>query len=176
MSAAPCNICGLLPGYVTPKGVVYRKCIECFRKANKEWRDNNREAWLESAKKCKEKTRRARGAKLMTDIKAAKIEKQKAAQIRRENRKHDAHVRRYKFVITEHWQYMSDERRKEHTAKLKGIRNRNRLQASESYARKLLAKNTRLKASDIPHELVLLKQAQLKIKNHLNQNHQGISK
>ena len=165
-----CTECGLLPCYVSPKGYCYKKCTKCISKRNKANRLKKIDVYREKAKATKERLRREAGAPLRAEMAAKAREREKAAQLRREHRKHDAHVSRYRLATTEHWQYMTDERRKEHTAKLKETRNRNRLQASESYARKLLAKNTWLKASDIPRELVLLKQAQLKIKNHLNQN------
>ena len=171
-----CTECALLPCYVSPKGYCYKKCTKCISKRNKANRLKKIEVYREKAKVTKERLRREAGARLRAEMAANAREKEKAAQLRREHRKHDAHVRRYKNATRHEWLYMSDEGKKEYIAKQKERRHKQIENASEPYVRRLLAQHSFLTRKEIPHELVMLKQAQIRIINHLKQSTKEIGK
>jgi Na+-translocating ferredoxin:NAD+ oxidoreductase RnfC subunit len=164
-----CTECGLLPCYVCPKGYAYKKCTKCISKKNKANRLKNIEAYREKAKATKERLRREAGARLRSEISAATQEAQRAKEEELRLRRHDAHVIRYEVATTREWRWMDRAARKEHTAKKKAHRNAEQQRVSEQYVRMLLAKNSILKRKEIPKELVLLKQAQIKVLNYINQ-------
>ena len=126
-------------------------------------------AWLERSREerrmRKEKYRRDAGAIPRVEISRAAAAKRLNSELRSSIQ--DAHVRLYRRIRRQ-WEFMTADERREATARQREKRNRDRDRASEAYVRRLLVKNTSLKRSDIPVPLVLLKQAQLQIVNHIN--------
>jgi len=126
-------------------------------------------SWLERSREDrrlrKEKYRREAGARPRVDISLATAGKRAAAKLRSSIQ--DAHVRLYRRTRHQ-WEFMTIDERREATARQREKRNQDRERVSETYVRRLLVKNTSMKRSDIPAQLVLLKQVHIQIVNHIN--------
>lgn len=174
-----CNQCGkTLPiecFYKRSDGGITARCKACViekaaaRRASdqyKQWLDCSRERRRER------KTEYRRKAGIVPRPPSKK--KQKQAAILASNMQHVIEYRLHmasekakakKKATGSRWQKLTAEEKKEETKRQKDARNKARLNADLSYCRRLLTKNSRLKASDLPLGLVLAKQAQLKIVN-----------